>query len=90
MIERNFNEGDLNLCSWQYEIRHTDVNDFVIGEKVFLKSNPEHPMVVHSIGDKEVICEYMNSYNPWSPECILQYKFAGLVIYKNRYKYCLN
>ena len=49
MEEGIFKQEDLRLCDWQYTIRHDNVDCFERGEKVFLKSNPEHLMTVHSV-----------------------------------------
>ena len=88
-MEGTFKQEDLKLCDYQYTIRHTDVNSFVLGEKVFLKSNPEHPMIVHSVNENSIttiwnssdgetqICEFPS-------ECILQYKYAGFLTYKKK------
>ncbi len=91
----NCRQEDLRLCPWQYTIRHTKASEFIRGEKVFLKSNPEHEMIVHSVNEKNIttiwystdkemqICEF-------PPECILQYKYAGLKTYKKRLYISLN
>jgi len=90
-----FKQDDLGLCDWQYTIRHTDVNFFVCGEKVFLKSNPEHLMTVHSINKKTITTIWYTKtnemqLNEFPPECILQYKYAGLVTYRQKLCVSLN
>lgn len=82
-----FNADDLQICNWQYTVRHTSVDCFVIGELVFLKSNPECPMTVTSMTDKRVSTNWYSLDGKlqtcdFPPECILQYKYAGLQTYK--------
>ena len=48
-MEGYFKKEDLRICDAQYTTRHTNVNCFVRGEKVFLKSNPEHPMIAAAL-----------------------------------------
>ena len=90
-----FKQEDLRLCDWQYTIRHDNVNSFVHGEKVFLKSNPEHPMTVHSVNEKSITTIWYNIYNEiqlceFPPECILQYKYAALKTYRKKLCVSLN
>ena len=94
MEENIFNQNNLRLCDWQYTIRHTDTKQFVSGEKVFLKSNPEKIMTVYSIRE-DVVVTSCNRYNEiqlyeFPPECILQYRYAGLKTYKNKIHVSLN
>jgi hypothetical protein len=49
----------LRLAPLQYSIRHSSPNDFKIGEKVFLKSNPEFPLEVIEIGETKVKVEVL-------------------------------
>jgi len=85
-----FRKEDLELCDFQYQIISKDVNDFEIGEEVFLKSNPEYPLKVYSIGKKEVnIGEYTSSYS-FPPHCILQYRYRALLVWRRKYKICMN
>ena len=91
----SFNVNELRLCDMQYKMRHINVNNFNEGEKVFLKSNPEHEMTVFNInkGTITVISENDEgeiSLIEFPPECILQYRFAGLMVWKNLYELCLN
>jgi len=90
-----FKQDDLKLCDWQYTIRHTDINRFVSGEKVFLKSNPEQPMTVHSVNEKSITTIWYTESNEmqlceFPPECILQYKYAGLLTYRQKLCVSLN
>ncbi len=94
-MEGKFNVDDLIKAEWQYDICHSLSECFVIGEKVFLKSNPEVSMTVHSLYDESVIC-YWDSIDgqiqlsEFPYQCILQYKFRPLRIYYDKYKICLN
>ncbi len=95
MKNRVFKRKDLNICDWQYTIRHTNTNSFMCGEKVFLKSNPEHSMIVYSINNNNIITSWYNIYNElqlceFPPECILQYKYAGFLTYQDRFHINLN
>ena len=95
MNDEIFKREDLILCDWQYTIRHICVNDFICGEKVFLKSNPEHQMIVHSINKKSVTLIWYIKKNriqlgEFLPECILQYKYASLLTYRKKLCVCLN
>jgi len=87
MEEENFKRGDLQLSDWQYTIIHHSPTNFMCGEKVFLKSNPKYEMIVQYVNKNEITtttedlkhkfisCEF-------SPECILQYKYIGLITYR--------
>jgi len=95
MEEGIFKNEELILCDWNYTIKHDNVNCFNIGEKVFLKSNPEILMKVHSVNKNTVTTIWFNKlneiqFNEFPPECILQYKYAGLLIYKQKYSISLN
>lgn len=95
MEEGIFRADDLNKCDYQYLIRHTKTNCFSVCEMVFLKSNPEHPMTIHSINENSVICTWkaMNGefqLASFPPECILQYKYRCLVEWKEKFKICLS
>ena len=95
MEEGIFKHNDLILCDWQYTIKHTNVNYFVQGEKVFLKSNPENLMTVHSINKRNITTIWYTILNEmqmceFPPECILQYKYAGLLTYQKKFYINLN
>jgi hypothetical protein len=86
---------NLYLSDGQYTIRWHSVHDFKIGEKVFLKSNPDWPMEVCDIQDNKVLTCWNDIYGhkqccDFPPECMLQYKFAGLITFKKKYQICLN
>jgi hypothetical protein len=91
-MEEIFKEKDLVLCDFQYEIRHTDVNYFKIGEEVFLKSNPEISMKVCGFSEdsKQVVVKLAYEKISFPPECVLQYRYAGLLVWRKKYKICLN
>jgi len=95
MKDNIFNVNDLILCDWQYTIRHTNTKCFKNGEKVFLKSNPDHIMIVYDITDKKIITTWKDNsgaeqYCDFTPECILQYKFASLKTFRKKHSVCLN
>lgn len=98
---------DLVMCDWQFWVRHKSKNLFKIGEIVFLKSNPEVPLIVYSLKttnysgrysgelDEGVICSWKSKdgeqqFYSFPFECILQYKYACFVEYREKYKFCLN
>ena len=87
--------NDLRVCDWQYEICHLETNLFVTGEIVFMKSSAHYPMIVCFIGKKEVSTLWENTSGEmqcesFPPECILQYRYAGLLVWCGKYKICLN
>ena len=95
MNEERFNADDLSKCSFQYSVRHNDVNLFKVGESVFLKSNPEHKMLVAKLNCDDVSVKWFdNSGNVqicnFPPECILQYKYSALKTFKDKFDVCLN
>lgn len=70
---------NLILCNCQYYITHHLVSDFKIGEKVFLKSNPEIPLTVIRVRSNKVECSYRvdrfkRKRHLFSPETIIQYE----------------
>lgn len=90
-----FSKSDLVRLDWQYTTVWHNVTDFELGQKVFLKSNPEHQLVVHELGSNSVLTCFTNSkgdiqYLNFKPECLLQYEFACLVTYKKDFLVCLN
>jgi len=90
----NFDFNDLELVDYQYKITHNSTNIFNIGEEVFLKSNPEIKLIVYSINKKEITTiRYIKNeidLNSFPPQCLLQYKYRGLLKYKNKFNICLN
>ena len=96
-MDKNLNTGafkaeDLKLCDFQYEIKHNSIDDFKVGEEVFLKSNPETPMKVYGFSEdkKSVLTSMGDNKYSFPPECLLQYKYAGLLIAKRKHKICLD
>lgn len=89
-----FNEGNLGLVAWQYQIRHEDTVMFAVGELVFLKSNPEMPLTVKEVCSNDVVVcwlhEGVEQSCEFPPECILQYRFAALKVYKQKFAVCFN
>ena len=85
----------LRHCEWQYQIRHEQPNAFDIGECVFLKSNPEWPLIVYTLDDTFVYVVWKDiedtvHADSFPPQAILQYRYAGLLIWRNSYRICLN
>ena len=94
-MEGIFRKEDLYKINWQYSIRHTSVNTFECGEKIFLKSSPSVQMEVYSINDKYITAFWYTENNEktfydFVPETILQYKYAGLMTYREKYTVSLN
>jgi len=90
-----FKKEDLRLCDYQYQIKYTSTKSFKKGQVVFLKSNPGVEMVVHDINDKFVETIWYSSDGELqvvntSPECLLQYKYAGLLIANKKFNVCLS
>jgi len=85
-----FNEDNLELSDWQYYVKYEFTLNFVIGDKVFLKSNPEIILEVMDIDNDNVYCEYDNKKIGFSPQVLLHIKYAGLKIYKKTHIICLN
>ena len=90
-----FKSEDLILCRWQYLVSHTNTECFTLGEVVFLKSNPEHQMSVHSINEDSITTKWRGVDNEiqtceFPPACILQYKYAGLLTSRSGYNISLN
>jgi hypothetical protein len=84
----------LKKVLYQYMIRHTNINKFKIGELVFLKSNPEHGMLVRSLNIRnnkvEVLILVSGEIYSFVPEVLLQYKYSGLLILNDDYFISLN
>ena len=87
-----FDPNQLEKVTWQYQIIHKNVLNFQIGEKVFLKSNPDYPLTVIDIKDDEIYCKSKcGDIDGYIPEIILQYKYACLKVnHKSEIKICLN
>jgi len=89
-MRKRFPSRLLKVEDWQYSVIHKDVTCFRLGEKVFLKSNPEYPMMVSSLKeDTVVVARGLNQYE-FPPECLLQYKCRPLLEYKGIFDICLN
>jgi len=90
-----FNKEDLVLCDYQYTVRHISADAFTVNESVFLKSNPEVKMTVKSINERTITTEWYDNYGIAQtmeiyPQCILQYRYAGLVTYRGKFNFSLN
>lgn len=95
MGNQGFEEEDLRMCDWQYTVRHQNTSSFLIGEKVFLKSNPEQILSVTSIGKNSITVSWVDFrggvlLHSFPPQCILQYRYASLFTYKKRFHVTLN
>jgi len=95
MKNHSFNQDDLRHHHTQYKIRNKSIKDFEIGESVFLKSNPELPMIISRFKDDMVVCEWKtkggeSQSSTFNIHTILQYRYAGLVVYNQKYEFCLN
>lgn len=94
--ENSFNNNDLVKVEYQFLISHKLSKNFNIGEKIFLKSNPEIIMTVHSIKNNMVLCywydnNYEMQFSEFPPECVLQYKYRVLLLHsKTNANICLN
>lgn len=93
MLNRGtFKPNELRPVEYQHTIRHTSTNSFEVGEKIFLKSNPEYPLEVIELTDKKVIAKWCHGeeVDEFPPECVLQYRYIALLTYKKKYFICLN
>lgn len=86
-----FDKNQLKRISLQYMVTHTRAGAFKVGEKVFFKANPEEPMKVMNVEGKMVQVKNSLGYGmEFLPETILQYRYAGLMVYKHEFDICLN
>lgn len=93
--EKKFNSDELVKVEYQFLIKHETPENFNIGEKVFLKSNPEIVLLVHSIKNDKVLCYWYSNgeiqFSEFPPECVLQYKYRVLLSHsKINANICLN
>lgn len=94
LVENGFMDGLIKV-DFQYQVRWLMAFNFTAGECVFLKSNPEFPLTVEASGrDGKVIVSWVvdgdKVYAGFDPEMILQYKYRPLLVWKDKYKVCLN
>jgi len=86
--------NELILCDWQYEsVRKLIISDFYVGQVVFITCAPRNPFVIINILNDEVTIQCIA--NRKVVHCvtylaILPYKYASLMVYKGRFKVCLN
>lgn len=90
-----YNKYNLKLSKAQHTIKWKKTSDFKINEKVFLKSNINLILNVCDLDESDVTVTWLDKenkrqYTKFPPECILQYKYAGLITYQNRFKISLN
>lgn len=82
MNKGEFNKNDLIKLNEQYSVRHQSTDKFEIGERVFLKSNPEHPLIIYDIDEDLVYCYFEKTgthiQEGFKPQTILQYRYAHL------------
>jgi hypothetical protein len=92
-MKKIFKQDELHPCDYQYLISHTSVDGFKENETVFLKSNPELPLKVQGISklfNHILVLTPDNKIISFPPECLLQYSYAGLLIWKRKIAVCLN
>jgi len=86
----------LLLGPWQYTIIHNSIQDFKIGDKVFL-FNPNHPMIIAGFYEGEIIYyleeltedgEISAGMLPY--HCLKHMEDSILLEYEHKYKICLN
>lgn len=84
-MKNNFNQNDLQLVTWQYQIKNYSTNYFKENDWVFIGSNPEYRMKVWYVSDTKVLAEddYGN-ISSFYPACLQHYRFAGLKYAKSR------
>jgi hypothetical protein len=85
----------LRPADLQYKVRHHSTDCFKIGEVVFVTLDPNLPVKVVKVKENEVIISNPLTDGTFQicslpPECLLQYKYAGLIVYKKQYDICLN
>ena len=97
MSKQYFDQDDLTPLIWQYSVRIPDASFFIVGELVFLKSNPEHQLIVESINvfaNKVIVIAPNGSMIDFVPQCILPYNLRGFVcaesIMIDHIEICLN
>ena len=92
MLNSSFSEDSLIPCEWQYSINQERSEQFIVGESVFLKSNPEYAMTVHAINKETVSVMSKNGQiYDFPPQCILQYTFAAFRCdFERKLFICLN
>lgn len=82
--------SELQLCSYQFSIIHRSIDDFKIGEKVFLKSGSPDFLVI-GFRKNKVLCTWFYRKNGivkrrkslFVPEVILQRNLES-------FQYCIN
>lgn len=93
--EGTYRRGDLIKLPWQYTVVNNDTSDFRIGEDVFLRSDVGMPLVVASLSKHEVGVEWKDTMGVvhcafFSPQVLLQYRYAALVTLNGKFEYCWN
>lgn len=90
-----YRASDLFRADFQYAVTHKTSLAFREGESVFLKSNPEWPMEVVGVYEEGVmvlneVSKTEAEFIIMPPQCLLQYKYAGMLVWKRRQLICLN
>lgn len=94
-MEGVFSKDDLMPLDWQYSVSHDKASCFKAGEAVFLKSNPNIKLTVHSANEATVTIIFQSEsdrlqIHEFPPQCLLQYRYAGLLTYNRKYSVSLN
>jgi hypothetical protein len=93
--QESYKPGDLLRADWQYTINHKTTDKFKKGDKVFLKSDPEFTFEVMTVLNDKVIVFHKTHpggcvITHFPPQCLLQYKYAGLMTGKRIISISLN
>ena len=85
----------LRKNEWQYQVNYESVDDFKVGEFVFLKSNPKVYLVVAGFNGDEVLLTYTDLMGVFHKisihfKCLMHYRNAALLVYDGNYNVCLN
>jgi hypothetical protein len=90
-MNNKFKPMELGICDLQYKITHHSILDFKLEDILFLKSNSEWPLLYIGIYGRLIIVRTPEGeYEKFPPECLLQYKYRALIVYKKVWDICLN
>lgn len=84
-MKKYFKREEIRLKELQYKVCYDTTLKFRIGDKVFLKSNPEVPLEVFDVDNEKVHCRYKNEIIEYIPQVLVHYKYAGLMVYKREW-----
>lgn len=93
--EGTYRQGNLIKLPWQYTVVNNDTSDYRISENVFLRSDVGMPLVVVSLSKYEVGVEWKDMMGVvhcafFSPQVLLQYKYAALMTLNDKLNFCWN